>query len=327
MLKYILKRIGLSILILFGSSVIVYSLIRMMPVDYVENKMSGQLALGNITQADVDAIKELYGLTGPILKGYWNWISNAMKGDLGISFIYQKPVTEVIFEKMQISFLLSLVATVLEFLIAIPLGVVSATKQYGAIDYTVTVLAMMGISLPSFFFAALLMKVFSIDLGWLPLQGISDATKLIVPNSPEYYLDRLLHLIMPMTVLVVLSIGGLMRYTRTNMLEVLNSDYIRTARAKGASEHTVIYKHAFRNTLIPLATLMAGILPSLFGGAMITETVFAIPGIGQASYLAVIQGDIPLIMTYVMFGSVLSIIGVLLSDLMYAIVDPRVKLS
>lgn len=327
MLKYILKRIGLSIIILFGASVIVYSLVRMMPVDYVENKMSSQLAMGNITQADVDAIKELYGLTGPILKGYWSWVSSVIKGDLGISFIYQKPVASVIVEKMQISFLLSLIATFFEFIIAIPLGVLSATKQYGAVDYTVTVLAMMGISLPSFFFAALLMKVFSIDLGWLPLQGISDATKIITPNSSEYYIDRIMHLILPLTVLVVLSIGGLMRYTRTNMLEVLNSDYIRTARAKGASEHSVVYKHAFRNTLIPLATLMAGILPSLFSGAMITETVFAIPGIGQAAYKAVILGDIPFIMTYVMFGSVLSIIGVLLSDLMYAVVDPRVKLG
>ena len=252
---------------------------------------------------------------------------NVFKGDLGMSFIYQKPVAAIILEKMKISFILSLIATVLQFLIAIPLGIVSAKKQYGLTDYTVTVLAMMGISLPSFFLAALLMKVFSVDLGWFPLQGMVDATKVIEPGSAAYVADVFMHLVLPMVVLVVLSIGGLMRYTRTNMLEVLNSDYIRTARAKGASEHAVIYKHAFRNTLIPLVTMMAGILPSLFGGAMITETVFAIPGIGQAAYKAVMQGDIPLIMSYNLFGSFLSIIGVLLSDLMYAVVDPRVKLG
>ncbi len=327
MFKYIVKRLLLSVVILFGASVIIYALVRLMPMDYVEQKFSGQLAMGNITQADLDHMKELYGLSGSIWNGYWNWIGNVFKGDLGMSFIYQKPVAALIVEKMKISFILSLIATVLQFLISIPLGIVSAKKQYGVTDYTVTILAMMGISLPSFFFAALLMKVFAVDLGWFPLQGMVDATKVIEPGSAAYVGDVFMHLVLPMVVLVVLSIGGLMRYTRTNMLEVLNSDYIRTARAKGASEHAVIYKHAFRNTLIPLVTMMAGILPSLFGGAMITETVFAIPGIGQAAYKAVVQGDVPLIMSYNLFGSFLSIIGVLLSDLMYAVVDPRVKLG
>lgn len=327
MLRYILKRIGLSVLILFGASVIIYSLVRMMPTDYVEMKFSAQLAMGNITEADLARMKSLYGLDGTIIEGYFRWISNAIRGEFGLSFIYQKPVAEIIVEKMQISFLISLIATILQFVIAIPLGVVSATKQYGAVDYTVTVFAMMGISLPSFFFAALLMKVFSVELNWLPLQGLIDATRIMEINSPEYHMDRFMHLILPMTVLVVLSIGGLMRYTRTNMLEVLNSDYIRTARAKGCSERTVIYKHAFRNTLIPLTTMMAGILPGLFSGAMITETVFALPGIGQAAYKATVQGDIPFIMAYNLFGSFLAIVGVLLSDLMYAVVDPRVKLG
>lgn len=326
MFGYILKRLGIAVIILFGASIIIYTIVRMMPTDYVDIKFSAQLNMGQITQDDITRMKTLYGLEGSIWSGYWRWITNMLKGDFGMSFIYQKSVVSVIYEKMQISFILSLVATVLQFLIAIPLGIKSATKQYGAMDYSVTVLAMMGISLPSFFFAALLMKVFSVDLGWLPLQGLIDATKVFAEGSFAYQMDRLLHLILPMTVLVVLSIGGLMRYTRTNMLEVLNSDYIRTARAKGLSERLVINKHAFRNTLIPLATLMAGILPSLFGGAMITETVFAIPGIGEAAYKAVVQGDLPFIMAYTMFGAILSIIGTLMSDLMYAIVDPRVKL-
>lgn len=327
MFNYIVKRLLLAILILIGASLIIFFLVRLMPTDYVDQKFAAAIAQGNMLPEDLARMKELYGLSGSIWSGYLTWLKNTVSGNLGDSFIYQKPVVDVLVEKMGISFILSLIATILQFIIAIPLGIVSATKQYGVADYTVTVLAMMGISLPSFFFAALLMRVFSIELGWFPLQGMVDATRVIETGSMEYYLDILHHLVLPMVVLVVLSIGGLMRYTRTNMLEVLNSDYIRTARAKGASEHSVIYKHAFRNTLIPLVTMMAGILPGLFAGAMITETVFAIPGIGQASYNAVVQGDVPFIMTYNLFGSALAIIGVLLSDIMYAVVDPRVKLG
>ncbi|MFA6661578.1 MAG: ABC transporter permease, partial [Bacilli bacterium] len=231
-------------------------------------------------------------------------------------------VTAIIKAKCGVSFLIALVATVFQFLIAIPLGIISAVRQYGVIDYTVTILAMMGISLPSFFFGTLLLKIFAMDLDWFPYAGLLD------PNSGlPTFVDYMYHLVLPISVLVVLSIGGLMRYTRTNMLEVLNADYIRTARAKGLSEHTVIYKHAFRNTLIPLATLLAGILPSLFGGAMITEQIFSIDGIGKAAYIAVTQGDIPLVMAYNLFLSILTVLGILLSDIMYVIVDPRVKLA
>lgn len=280
----------------------------------------------------------------PAIKGYWMWLQNAIQGDFGESFKLSvetgksvelvdengavtvipessKDVIDVIRVKSGISFVIALIATVLQFLISIPLGIISATKQYGVVDYSVTVLAMMGISLPTFFLGALLLRLFAIQLGWFPYAGLVDANTTLSP-----FMDKVHHLVLPMTTLVILSIGGLMRYTRTNMLEVLNSDFIRTARAKGLSEHTVIYKHAFRNTLIPIVTMLAGILPSLFGGAMITETVFAIPGIGKAAYDAVIGGDIPFVMAYNLFISALSIIGTLLSDLMYAVVDPRVKL-
>ena len=248
-----------------------------------------------------------------------------LRGDLGDSFLYQQPVGTVIADHMWISFAISLVALVFQFAIAIPLGIVSATRQYSVVDYAVTIITMIGISLPSFFFAALLIKVFSSWLGWFPASGLVSASASSAGIA--YLLDVLHHLALPMLVLIVLSIGGLMRYTRTNMLEVLNSDYIRTARAKGLSEKKVIYVHAFRNTMIPLMTLLAGILPSLFGGAMITEEVFAIDGIGRLAYKALQQGDVPFIMGYNMFLAVLTVIGTLLSDLMYAVVDPRVKLS
>jgi peptide/nickel transport system permease protein len=260
-----------------------------------------------------------------ILGGYFSWLGNMLRGDMGESFLCQLPVSRVISEHMWISFAISLVALVFQFLIAIPLGIFSATRQYSIADYSVTIITMMGISLPSFFFAALLIRVFSGWLGWFPSSGLVSAM-----GSTEgfaYFLDMAHHLVLPMIVLVVLSIGGLMRYTRTNMLEVLNSDYIRTARSKGLSEKKVIYVHAFRNTMIPLMTLLAGILPSLFGGAMITEEVFSIEGIGRLAYRALQQGDVPFIMGYNMFLAVLTVIGTLLSDLMYAVVDPRVKLS
>ena len=261
-----------------------------------------------------------------ILNGYFGWLGNMLRGDLGDSFSNEgTPVGKVIADHVGISFTISLIALILQFAIAIPLGIISATRQYSVVDYSVTVITMIGISLPSFFFAALLVKVFASWLGWFPVSGLVSGDA--ATTGIAYFADMLHHLVLPMVVLVVLSIGGLMRYTRTNMLEVLNSDYIRTARSKGLSEKKVIYVHAFRNTMIPLMTMLAGILPSLFGGAMITEEVFAIDGIGRLAYKALRGGDIPFIMGYNMFLAVLTVIGTLLSDLMYAIVDPRVKLS
>jgi peptide/nickel transport system permease protein len=327
MLKYTLKRLFLSIFILLGVSIIIYALVRWMPNDYVDNKFASQVAQGTVKEEDLIALKELYGLNDGILEGYFRWLSNAIKGDFGKSFVYGKDVSRVISENMWISFFIAAVAMVFQFAISIPLGISSATHQYSIRDYSVSVLAMMGISLPSFFFSAILIRIFSVQLGWFPVSGLIDATKPLKSGSIEYYLDMLHHLILPMIVLVVLSIGGLMRHTRTNTLEVLNADYIRTARAKGLSEKKVIYKHAFRNTMIPLVTMMAGIIPSLFGGAMITEQVFAIPGIGNIAYKALTNGDVPFIMGYNVFLAVLTIIGTFLSDIMYMIVDPRVKLE
>ncbi|MDE7372589.1 MAG: ABC transporter permease [Clostridia bacterium] len=263
-----------------------------------------------------------------ILDGYFTWLGNLLKGDLGMSFKYKQPVADVILENMGISFAIALIATILQFLIAIPLGIKAATNQYGAVDYTVTILTMMGISLPTFFFGAIVIRIFAVELGWFDSAlGLSSANLPVDASWIVRFGDTLWHMVLPMVVLVILSIGSLMRYTRTNTLEALNADYVRTARAKGLSERTVIYKHAFRNTMVPLVTLLAGILPSLFGGAMITEQVFNIPGVGKMAYDALIVADVPFIMGYNMFMAILTVIGTLLSDLMYAVVDPRVKIG
>lgn len=328
MLKYIVKRLLLGLLILFGVSVIIYFLVRNMPADYIDLNTVDKVANGKLTQEQVDQMKSLYGIGdntfGGILSSYFTWFGKVLKGDLGISFTYGRPVAQVIGERMWVSFGFTFVALIFEILIAIPLGIYAATNQYGAVDYTVTVLALAGISLPSFFLAALLLRVFSVQLGWFPLIGLEDATKML--SGFPAFLDTVRRLVLPMTTLVILSVGGLMRYTRTNMLEVLNADYIRTARAKGLSEKTVIYKHAFRNTLIPLVTMLSGVLPGLFGGAMIVESVFSIEGIGYTAYHAVLQADVPFVMGYNMFLAVLTVLGILISDILYRVVDPRVRL-
>jgi peptide/nickel transport system permease protein len=330
MLKYILKRLGLSILILLGVSLIIYVLIRCMPVSFIDDKIA-QMNQGGATipQETIDSMKAMYDLEDDsfagILKGYGNWLLALCRFDFGTSFKYGAPVLKVIRDNMGVSFAVAFIATIFEFLIAIPLGITAATHQYSVIDYVVTVIVMIGISLPSFFFGQLLKDLFAMKLGWFPPSGLIDAT--VDLSFFGRLVDYLRHLFIPIMTVVILSIGGRMRMTRTNMLEVLNSDYIRTARAKGLKEKVVIYKHAFRNTLIPLVTSLAGLLPSLFSGAIITEQVFDLPGIGNKAYQAMIAADIPFIMGYNMFLALLSVIGVLLADLMYAVVDPRVKLK
>ena len=330
MLKYIAKRLAYAILILLGVSMIIYFLIRLMPVDFIQDKINAINQGGaTVSKETVDAMYEMYGLGDDsfigIFKGYGNWLVSLLKFDLGTSFVYGVPVLDVIFKHMGISFAIALIATIFEFLIAIPLGITAAIHQYSFRDYFVTVLVMIGISLPSFFFGQMLKDVLALKLGWFTASGLIDAT---VSNSGMALLgDYFMHMFIPILTIVILSIGARMRMTRTNMLEVMNSDYIRTARAKGLKESVVINKHAFRNTLIPLVTSLAGLLPSLFSGAIITEQVFDLPGIGKMALDAMNRGDIPFIMGYNMFLAVLSVIGILLADLMYAVVDPRVKLE
>ncbi len=320
MLKYICKRLLLSVLILLGVSLILFVLIQNMPSSFAENKINEMNAGGAIVdQATKDAIMKMYDMS------YGEWLMRIVTLDFGESFTQSMPVVDVIKRDMFVSFLVAAIATVFEFMIAIPLGITAATHQYSFRDYFVTVLVMIGISLPSFFFAQVLKGIFSSGLGILPSSGLGDATQSATGFA--YVLEYVKYLVLPILTVVILSIGGRMRMTRTNMLEVLNSDYIRTARAKGLKERVVIFKHAFRNTMIPLVTSLAGLLPSLFSGAIITEQVFDLPGIGNTAYDAMIVGDVPVIMGYNMFLALLSIIGVLLADLMYAVVDPRVKLQ
>ena len=274
----------------------------------------------------LDQLNASYGLDKGIVPGYLTWLADAIRGNFGDSWKWTVPVLEKFSDVIWLSFIMGAIACIFEIIIAIPLGVIAATKQYSRTDYVISAGALVGISLPTFFFATILKLIFSVKLGWFDLYGLVGRNYNQL-DAMGKFLDMANHLVLPIVTLVIVSVGSLMRYTRTNMLEVLNADYIRTARAKGLSEKKVIYQHAFRNTLIPLVTIIGGTLPSLFSGALITETLFAINGIGYTSYQSMIIGDIPFSMFYMTFLAILTLAGNLLSDILYAVVDPRVRIA
>ncbi len=328
MIKYILKRLGICAIILLFVIFIIYALLRCLPASYVET-MALQLSQAPGAKPYEQWVRQLnsqYGLDVGLIPGYFVQLKNMLTGNWGDSWKYTVPVLEKFSEVIGLSLVMGGIALALELLIAIPLGILAAKNQYSRTDYTITAAALAGISLPTFFFATLLKLIFSVKLGWFDLFGLVSRNHQQLSPLGQF-LDIAHHLVLPIVTIVVISIGSLMRYTRTNMLEVLGADYIRTARAKGLPQNRVIYRHAFRNTLIPLVTVVGGSLPGLFAGALITETLYAIPGIGYTAYQAMVAGDIPFSMFYLTFLAALTLLGNLISDIAYAAVDPRVRLQ
>jgi peptide/nickel transport system permease protein len=326
--NYIIKRILIAFVILFVVAFVIYALMRSMPSSYVEAIARERANLpGSRSYSDwLEQLNQIYGLDSGIVQGFFGWLGKVVKGDFGDSWVYNVPVTEVFKETVWYSFALGSIAFFIQVIIAIPLGILAARKQYSRTDYAVTVVALVGISLPIFFFATILKLVFSINLGWFELYGT--VGRFYEQLSPwGKFLDLAKHYVLPVFAIVMISIGGLMRYTRTNMLEVLNSDYIRTARAKGLTERRVINYHGFRNTLIPIVTIIGGSIPGLFAGALITETLFGITGIGKTAYDAMRSGDIPFSMFYLLFMAAMTLLGTLVADILYAVVDPRVRVN
>ena len=328
MRKFILKRLLQSVVILVVVAFIIYALMRCLPTSYLE-----QVARAKSQQPGSKSFEEwmaqlsaTYGMDKGIIPGFLSWCGRALRGDFGDSWKWTVPVTEKFADSVWVSFIMGAIAFFFEIIIAIPLGVIAATKQYTKVDYTITIVALACFSLPTFFFASLLKLLFCVKLGWFDLGGLIGRHYEQLSPIGQFF-DRANHLVLPIVTLVVISIGSLMRYTRTNMLEVLNADYIRTARAKGLPESKVIYHHAFRNTLIPLVTMLGGSLPGLFAGALITETLYSIPGIGFVSYQSMVAGDIPFSMFYLVFMAILTLLGNLISDILYAVVDPRVRIA
>ncbi|MCH5197772.1 MAG: ABC transporter permease [Oscillospiraceae bacterium] len=328
MRKYIVKRLFISVVILFFVAFIIYALMRCMPTSYIES-VARQRSMAPGSKSFDEWMVQLsaqYNMDKGIVAGFFGWFWTFLKGDFGDSWKWTVPVIDKFKDVIWISFIMGAISFFFELIIAIPLGVIAATKQNSKTDYTISVIALAGISFPTFFFASLMKLVFSVKLGWFDLFGLVGRNY----NNLDAFgkmLDMAHHLVLPIITLVVISFGSLMRYTRTNMLEVLNADYIRTARAKGLSERKVIYHHAFRNTLIPIVTIVGGSLPGLFSGALITETLFGITGIGYVSYQSMVGGDIPFSMFYMVFLAVLTLLGNLLSDILYAVVDPRVRIA
>lgn len=329
MAKYTVKRLLYSALILFFVMFLIYVLMYNMPMGFIETKARELASRPGASKSYSEWLADLnaqYGMDKGIVQGYFTWLKSAVRGEWGESWSWTVPVTQKFHDTVWYSFALGLVSFILEILIAIPLGIAAARKQYSFTDYFTTVVSMICISMPTFFLATILKYVFSVKLGWFELTGMQGRNYQYLSDFGKF-LDVAKHFVLPAITITIISIGGLMRYTRTNMLEVLNADYIRTARAKGVPEKAVINKHAFRNTLIPLITTLGGSLSSLFSGALITETLFGIRGIGYASYYSMTQADIPFTMFYLAFISILTLLGNLISDLLYAVVDPRVRLS
>lgn len=326
--KFILRRLGISLLILPLVLFVIYALLRSLPASYVQTTA---LTLSQAPGAKpydqwVAQLNSQYGLDVGIVEGFFVQLKNMLTLQFGDSWKYAMPVTEKFSQVIGVSVVMGVISLALELLIAIPLGVWAATGQYRTRDTLLTTLALIGISLPTFFFATILKLIFSVKLGWFDLFGLVGRDFYSLSPWGQFW-DMAAHLVLPIVTITLVSVGSLLRYTRTNMLEVLRADYLRTARAKGLSHRKVIWGHGFPNTLVPLISVVGGSLPGLFAGALITETLFAIPGIGFTAYEAMVAGDIPFSMFYLSFLAVLTLLGNLLADIAYGLADPRVRLA
>ncbi|MHA6533399.1 ABC transporter permease [Paenibacillus sp. BAC0078] len=317
MSTYLTKRLLYMLIILFAASLLIFCLYASTPGDFI----TGNIKLTAERKAE---LREIYGLNKPVLERYGIWMNNAFHGDFGYSLAQQKPVLQLFGDYIWNSFLLAAVSTFLTWVIAVIVGVISAYKQYSWFDTLVMVAIFAAMSLPSFFIGLFLIKILAVDLKWLPPGGMittgSNATGI------AYVKEVVRHMTLPVVVMTLLGLGSLTRYFRSNMIDVLKQDYIRTARAKGLKEKKVLFTHALRNALLPAITLVGFELPALFGGSLIIEQIFNWPGIGQLYMKSFGLRDYPLLMGFTMFIAILTVIGTLLSDILYRVADPRVRL-
>ncbi|MDQ0257803.1 peptide/nickel transport system permease protein [Evansella vedderi] len=314
MTTYIIRRLIMMIPILIGISILSFAIMYAAP-----GKPTVLNLDPDISVEDRERQMERLGLNDPAHIQYLRWMGNVLQGDLGNSFTRKQPVTQLIMDRLPNTIILMVVSTFLAVIIAIPFGVLSATRQYSKLDYGVTFTSFIGLATPNFWLGLMLIMVFSVQLGWTPVGGVSTL------GSEFNLLDRIHHIILPAFVLATADMAGLTRYTRSSMLEVINQDYIRTARAKGFRERTVVYKHGLRNGLIPIITIFGLMLPTFIGGSVVVETLFSWPGIGKLFIDATFERDYPVIMAITMFAAVLTVIGNLIADILYAIMDPRIE--
>ncbi|NOZ27350.1 MAG: ABC transporter permease [Chloroflexi bacterium] len=320
--RYLIRRLVQMIPLLFAISILSFLIMHLAPGDPTAMYMDPTKGAGNNPET-LQRLRRQLGLDQPLYVQYWKWLTNTLRGNWGYSFINRQPVLDNIMARLPNTLLLGGVAMTIALLAAIPIGILSASRQYSLFDYTVTGIAFFGISVPPFWLALVLMQVFANHLGWLPAVGMRSVREQL--SGWPAVVDVIKHLIMPATVLAMPSLAGWMRYMRSSLLEVIGAEYIRTARAKGLKERAVILRHALKNALIPMITLLGLSLPVLVGGAFIIETVFGWPGMGRLGVNAILARDYPLIMGVTMMSSVLVILGNLLADIVYAWADPRIR--
>lgn len=324
MTTYLLRRVAMLIPLMLGITLITFTVIHLAPGEPVEMQMAMNPKVGKEAR---ERLQRFYGLDKPLHVQYVTWLKQLSRLDFGRSFSSDnRPVLEKVKERLPVTLSLNIVALLIEFGLAIPIGVMAAVYRNTLLDKGITVFVFLGFAVPTFWLALLLMYFFGVKLNWLPISGLHT----LGYEAYSWYgrlWDLAKHLIMPIMVASFGSLAGVSRYMRSAMLQVIEQDYITTARAKGLPEHVVIWKHALRNALLPLITLAGFSIPGLIGGSVIFETIFAIPGMGQLFYQGVMSRDYPVVMGILVIGAFLTLLGNLLADVSYALADPRIRQS
>lgn len=316
--RYLLRRLAISVPVLLGITLATYVVASFAPGDPVTALLNPE-QIASLGPEWVEQQREALGLNEPPAIRYLYWLREAATGNLGFSFVDREPVAEKLLLRLGPTLKLMTTALAIAVLIGIPLGILSAVKQYSALDYGATVFVFAAVSIPSFFLALAAIYVFSLRLGWFPTAGMATV------GQPPSFLDSARHLALPATILGLAQAAPLIRYTRSSLLESIGQDYTTVARAKGLSERAVILRHALRNVLIPIVTVIALDVPRLLGGTVIIEQIFSWPGMGTLAISAVLGRDYPVLMAVNLIGALMVIGSSLLADLVYALVDPRIK--
>ena len=326
MLAYALRRLVLAIPLLIGITFVSFVVIHLAPGDPTQVITGGDPSLVHDPKLYQQLIQE-YGLDKPLHVQYWNWLKRLVRLDFGKSFApHARPVLTMIAERLPITLLLNIVEMLIILALAVPIGVLSATRQYSTFDKITTMFVFIGFATPDFWLALLLMILFGIQLGWLPISGLRSMNAEYLSFWQQQW-DFLSHLALPILVATFGGLAGFSRYMRQSMLEVVRQDYIQSARAKGLAERVVVGKHALRNALLPIVTILGLSLPGLIGGSVIVESIFAIPGMGQLMVQAAFERDYPVLMGNLVVVSTLTLFANLTADLAYSFVDPRIRVG
>lgn len=326
MWRYLCKRLLYLIGVFFIISILMFFLYKMIPGDPVQMMLDTAKAFTDPERYQImyEAARKQLGLDRPLVIQYLSWIRKMLRGDFGYSSMYRMDVIDIVAVPLKNTLLLNICAFLLVFAITIPIGIMTAVKKYSTFDHIVQIVSVIGYSLPTFIVALLFIHLLAVRFPLLPISGMH--TPGLIDDGVGRFYDTFYHMILPLIVMTVSSLGGIIRYIRTAMIEVLQMDYIRTARAKGLSQRVIIYTHAFRNALIPVVTIVTSWFVSIFGGSVVIESIFGWNGIGKVLFDALKQQDYAVVLTMQMFYVVLSLLGNLMMDLGYCLVDPRVKL-